>query len=61
MFTWIVCLALAGIPVTARADDAAKVGRDLLAKYQGAVVMVKLAIKQSVSMGGRDSKIGNKD
>jgi S1-C subfamily serine protease len=43
-------------PVTARADDAAKAGRDILAKSQSAVVAVKLSIKQSVSMGGRDSK-----
>src|SRR5260221_5976843 len=40
----------------ARADDAAKSGREILAKYQQAVVTVKLAIKQSVSMGRRDSK-----
>jgi len=59
-FVWIVCLALAAGSFTARADDAAKVGRDLLAKSQGAVVMVKLAIKQSVSMGGHDSKSESK-
>jgi hypothetical protein len=49
-------IALAIAAATARADDAAKAGRDILAKSQGAVVAVKLAIKQSVSMSGRDSK-----
>lgn len=55
----ILSLALAvlgGLTVVARADDAAKSGRDVLAKYQNAVVSVKLAIKQSISVGGRDSK-----
>ena len=59
-FTWIVCLALATVSFTARADEAAKAGRDVLAKSQGAVVTVKLAIKQSMSMGGRDSKSESK-
>ncbi len=59
-FTWIVCLALAAVSFTARADEAAKAGRDVLAKSQGAVVTVKLAIKQSMSMGGRDSKSESK-
>jgi len=45
---------------TARADDAATAGRQILAKAQGAVVTVKLAIKQSISMGGRDSKTESK-
>lgn len=40
----------------ARADDAAKSGREILARCQQAVVTVKLAIKQSVSMSGHDQK-----
>lgn len=51
---------MAAVSFTARADDAAKAGRDVLAKSQGAVVTVKLAIKQSMSMGGRDSKSESK-
>ena len=50
--------ALATLP--AQADDAAKSGREILAKCQNAVVTVKLAIKQNVSMGGRDSKTESK-
>lgn len=46
--------------LTARADDAAKAGREILAKCQSAVVTVKLALKQSVSMGGHDSKSESK-
>src|ERR1700690_2334388 len=55
-------LALAGAMVSlpAEADDLAKSGRDILAKSQGAVVTVKLAIKQSVSMGGRENKSESK-
>jgi hypothetical protein len=59
LFTRIVSLALAALALgsfTARADEAAKAGRDILAKSQAAVVTVKLAIKQSMSFGGRDSK-----
>jgi len=58
----VSCLAvvLAGASAPVRADDAAKAGRDVLAKYQNAVVSVKLAIKQSVSMGGRESKTDSK-
>jgi S1-C subfamily serine protease len=61
-FSLIVSLALATALAgfTARADDAAKSGRDILAKSQGAVVTVKLAIKQSMSFGGRDSKTESK-
>ena len=59
-FTWIACLAVAAVSFTARADEAAKAGRDVLAKSQGAVVTVKLAIKQSMSMGGHDSKSESK-
>ncbi|MGD0057838.1 MAG: serine protease [Verrucomicrobiia bacterium] len=57
-----ITLALAGamISLPARADDLAKSGRDILAKSQGAVVTVKLAIKQSVSMGGRENKSESK-
>jgi hypothetical protein len=54
--TLILSMTLAVAGATARADDAAKAGRDILAKSQSAVVAVKLAIKQSVSMSGRDSK-----
>lgn len=57
-FTLILCLVLASL--TARAEDAAKSGRDILAKSQAAVVTVKLALKQSVSMGGRDQKSESK-
>src|ERR1700722_12080429 len=46
--------------IPAQADDAAKSGREILAKCQQAVVTVKLAIKQSVSMGGRDQKSESK-
>ena len=45
---------------TAQADDAAKSGRAVLAKCQDAVITVRLAIKQSMSMGGRDSKSESK-
>jgi len=61
---WILTLTLAAVGAmvsfNSRADDAAKAGREILAKSQGAVVTVKLAIKQSVSMGGRDSKTESK-
>ena len=63
-FTLILSMALAvfgglaALPV--RADDAAKSGREILAKCQTAVVTVKLAIKQSMSMGGRDQKSESK-
>jgi hypothetical protein len=56
--TLILALALASF--TAWADDATKSGRDILAKSQGAVVTVKLAIKQSMSFSGRDSKSESK-
>jgi S1-C subfamily serine protease len=36
--------------------DTAKAGREVLATSTGAVVTVKLALKQSMSFGGRDSK-----
>jgi hypothetical protein len=56
-----VCLAVGMIGARpAGADDAAQAGRDILAKYQSAVVTVKLAIKQSMSMGGRESKNDSK-
>jgi hypothetical protein len=57
-----VTLATVGVLVTltAQADDAAKSGREILAKCQDAVVTVRLAIKQSMSMGGRDSKSDSK-
>jgi hypothetical protein len=51
-----IVAATAMIASTARADDVARSGRDILAKNQGAVIAVKLAIKQSVSMGGRENK-----
>src|SRR5579862_6558239 len=62
-FTWVLAaVATIGLmsvsPV--HGDDAAKAGRDVLAKSGSAVVTVKLAIKQSVSMGGRDSKSESK-
>ena len=57
---WVLSITLAAtgamMSLPARADDLAKSGRDILAKSQGAVVTVKLAIKQSVSMGGRENK-----
>ena len=63
-FTLIVSMALAvfvGLTAfPAQADDAAKSGREILAKYQQAVVTVKLAIKQSISMGSHDSKSESK-
>src|SRR5271154_2655169 len=52
--------ASAMVSLPAHADDLAKTGRDILAKSQGAVVTVKLAIKQSVSMGGRENKSESK-
>ena len=61
---FISCLALAAVgawaTIPAQADDAAKSGREILAKCQNAVVTVKLAIKQSMSMGGRESKTDSK-
>jgi len=62
--TFVGCLAVAavglGAAIPTQADDAAKAGRDVLAKYQNAVVTVKLAIKQSMSLGGRESKTDSK-
>jgi len=57
-----IALAVVGGMTTssARADDAAKSGREILVKCQQAVVTVKLAIKQSISMGGRDQKSESK-
>jgi hypothetical protein len=57
-FGLVAAITLAMCP--AQADETAKSGREVLAKCQGAVVTVKLAIKQSVSMGGRDSKTESK-
>jgi hypothetical protein len=48
------------IALPAQADEAAKSGRAILAKCQDAVVTVRLAIKQSMSVGGRDSKSESK-
>src|SRR6266567_4578044 len=63
-FTLILSAVLAVLggltPFPVRADDAAKSGREILGKYQQAVVTVKLAIKQSISMGGRDQKSDSK-
>ncbi len=62
--TLILSLTLAGFGgwtvFPAQAEDAAKSGREILAKCQQAVVTVKLAIKQSMSMGGHDSKSESK-
>jgi len=61
LILWLSVIAAAAVmALTARADDLAKVGRDILAKNQGAVVAVKLAIKQSISMGGRENKSESK-
>jgi S1-C subfamily serine protease len=38
------------------ADEGATAGRQILAKYQDAVVIVKLVVKQGMSFGGRDAK-----
>lgn len=57
-FTLIWLMGLLVLP--ARADEAAKSGREILAKCQQAVVTVKLAIKQSISMGSHDSKSESK-
>ena len=63
-FTSVLFVALAVVggstAFPARADDAAKSGREILAKCQQAVVTVKLAIKQSVSMSGHDQKSESK-
>jgi hypothetical protein len=56
----ILFVTLAVATFSMRADDAAKSGREILAKCQDAVVTVRLAIKQSISMGGRDSKSESK-
>src|SRR5271154_1773701 len=60
IFSITFVLTGALVSLSARADDMAKAGRDILAKSQGAVVTVKLAIKQSVSMGGRENKSESK-
>jgi S1-C subfamily serine protease len=57
LFVAVLAVAVAG---PGRADDVGTAGRELLAKHQAAVVTVKLAIKQSMSMGGRDSKSESK-
>jgi hypothetical protein len=56
----ILFMTLAVAAFTTQADEAAKSGREILAKCQDAVVTVRLAIKQSMSMGGRDSKSESK-
>lgn len=56
----VLLVTLAVATFTTQADEAAKSGREILAKCQDAVVTVRLAIKQSVSMGGRDSKSESK-
>lgn len=56
----ILFMTLAVATFTTQADEAAKSGREILAKCQDAVVTVRLAIKQSMSMGGRDSKSESK-
>ena len=56
----ILFAALAMTTHSVLADEAAKSGRAILAKCQDAVVTVRLAIKQSMSMGGRDSKSESK-
>jgi len=58
LILWVVGALMIGSP--ARADDAAASGRGVLAKCQNAVVTVRLAIKQSISMGGHDSKTESK-
>jgi hypothetical protein len=55
-----LAVGCATVSLPPQADNLAKSGRDILAKSQGAVVAVKLAIKQSVSMGGRESKSESK-
>jgi hypothetical protein len=58
-----ILISLAALVMTthsASADEAAKSGRAILAKCQDAVITVRLAIKQSMSMGGRDSKSESK-
>jgi len=56
----VLLVALAIMTPTGQADEAAKSGRAILAKCQNAVVTVRLAIKQSMSVGGRDSKSESK-
>jgi S1-C subfamily serine protease len=56
----LMTVLAAALAVPGRAEDVAAVGRDLVAKHQAAVVTVKLAIKQSMSMGSRDSKTETK-
>lgn len=46
----LVCLA-----TTVHADEGAVAGRDILSKYQNAVLTVKLVIKQGMSFAGRDA------
>lgn len=54
----IILLASTAILCTAstiQADEGAVAGRDILSKYQNAVLTVKLVIKQGMSFGGRDA------
>jgi S1-C subfamily serine protease len=55
-----LAVAVAWITLPAQADDAAKSGREILLKCRDAVVTVKLSLKQSISMGGHDSKSESK-
>lgn len=41
---------------TGRADEAAVAGRDLLKKYENAVLTIKLVINQAMSYGGRQGR-----
>lgn len=58
--TLAIATAATMMTAAAWADDLARTGREILAKHQEAVVAVKLAIKQSVSMGGRENKSESK-
>ena len=53
LLTGWLALALTG---GARADDSAVAGRRILAKYQDAVVTVRLVVSYNVSYGGRDQQ-----
>ncbi|HUJ11036.1 MAG TPA: serine protease [Verrucomicrobiae bacterium] len=56
----ILFVALVVTAFPSQASDVANSGREILAKCQDAVVTVRLALKQSISMGGRESKSDSK-
>ena len=57
MRTWIASLAAVAVVMTApqiAAQDARAAARDVVKKWQGAVVNVRVVLKTRMAMGGRE-------